>query len=181
VDGREVSFKESGLKALARLASTLAEDDFTSLERYLTNYGIDLVAFSKQIGEIILIELKGWTNTSSDFNETVHQTLRRIRDFYASCGEHSNVKFACAFPDFLPVKEWQIKYTQLQSIPSNPDSLYYFSSATNVRKADGRNFLGQFVDGSVKAQDLMRTGKLNFLLVKSAESVETLIKTPPFL
>ncbi len=146
--GLEVSFKERGLKAIARLAETKKASDFVNLRNHLTRNGIDLVAFSEQKGEILLIELKGWTRTCSDFNETIHQIFKRILEFYTYCGIMPNVKFACAFPHFRPVPEWQKKYNALKFIPLDSLYLYYFSSATKVKKINGRNFFKHFLEGA---------------------------------
>ena len=94
----------------------------------LRRNGIDLVAFSKEKGEVLLIELKGWTNTTSDFNETIHQILKRINSLHHEGFLLDSIKFACAFPDFLPVPKWEVKYQNLKNIINNPGSLLHFSA-----------------------------------------------------
>ena len=170
-DGLEVPFSTSGLQALYRLAKSLDHRDFDSLRRTLRRNGIDLVAFSQEEGEVILIEVKGWTGTSSDFNETIHQILKRIEKLQKQNILHDSFKFACAFPDFQHVQKWDRKYQNLQNIKTNPSSLYHFSTATTVNRADGKNFLDKFIQGPSIIQELITSDRFMIYKVKSSQSV----------
>ena len=139
-DGLEVSFSTAGLHAVSKLAKSLDNKDFDSLRRHLHRNGIDLVAFSQEKGDVILVEVKGWTETSSDFNETIHQIMRRIASLQQNNLLNDSIKIACAFPAFNHVQKWERKYHNLQKLGTSPRSLYYFSSATNVRALKLRIF-----------------------------------------
>ncbi len=110
--GTEVSFRKNGLSAIGLLAEKKQLNYFYALKNHITRNGIDVVAFSKEKGEIWIIELKGWTKVRSDFNETIHQIFKRILAFYETCGVYQNVKFAYAFPQFRHIHEWQKKKIQ---------------------------------------------------------------------
>ena len=158
-DSLEVPFSTIGLQALSRLAKSLDNKDFESLRRHLQRNGIDLIAFSQEESEVILVEVKGWTETSSDFNEAIHKILRRIESLQYQNLLRDSIKFACAFPDFHNVRKWERKYQNLYRIKTSPSSLYNFSSATNVRCADGENFLIKFVEGLTTIQNLIKSDR----------------------
>ena len=173
-NGLEVSFSTVGLHAISKLAKSLDTRDFDSLRRHLHRNGIDLVAFSQEKGEVILVEVKGWTGTSSDFNETIHQIIRRIESLQQHNLLNDSIKFACAFPAFNHVQKWEGKYHNLQKIRTSPRSLYNFSSATNVKRSDGEKFLRKFIEGPMNIQDLIHSGRFSIYQVKSPQSVVNL-------
>jgi len=170
-NGLEVSFSTAGLHAISKLAKSLDNKDFDSLRRHIKRNGIELVAFSQEKGDVILVEVKGWTGTSSDFNETIHQIMRRMESLQQHNLLNDSLKFACAFPAFNLVKKWERKYHELQKLGTSPRSLYYFSSATTVKRSDGEKFLKKFIEGPMNIQHLIHSGRFSIYQVKSPQSV----------
>ena len=173
--GQEVSFREQGLRTICRLAHSGKTEDWHSLSDHLKRNGIDIVAFSESNKDVWIVELKGWTATSSDFNETIHQIFRHILDFYNCCGLPQNIRFACGFPYFREVPEWKGKFDALRNIPEDSKVLLHFSSATTVKKENGEVFLREFTRGPLNAAELMIKRKLLFLLIISPQDVRELL------
>jgi len=176
----EVNFDADGVIAVSKLAGSGKPEDWYALRSHLRKNGIDLVAFSHSSGRLWVVELKGWTSTSSDFNETVHQIFRRINDIYECCQLPPSIRYACAFPYFWKVREWTKKFTALKAITENSaELLANFGSATTVKEEKGKRFLTKFVGGSLDAATLMKDRRLLFLAIKSPSEVKDVLTNAP--
>jgi hypothetical protein len=176
----EVSFDAQGLNAICRLAQSGKVEDWHALGNHLRKNGIDFVAFSHSTTHLWIVELKGWTSTSSDFNETIHQIFRRIHDISKCCQLSPNIRFACAFPYFWKVREWTKKFAALCSITENPEELLTnFGSATTVKIEKGKRFLAKFVRGPLNVALLIKNRKLLFLAITSPSEVRDILTNTP--
>jgi hypothetical protein len=168
---RELPFNDRGLYSLVKLIRSGHAQDFLSLRDMLAPNGIDMVCFSQDRREVWVIELKGWTRTPDDFNVAIHQILKRVVGISANDGLRPNVKFACAFPHFADVPEWEPKLHALRRLPKNPEALLEFSSSSLTKKEDGFGFLLRFIEGPIKISELVARGQLQFLLVTSPDEM----------
>jgi hypothetical protein len=172
----EVGFDVEGLTAICRCAESGKVEDWYALRSHVRKNGIDLVAFSHSTRRLWIVELKGWTSTSSDFNETIHQIFRRIDDIYKCCQLPPNIRFACAFPYFWKVREWTKKFAALNSITQNSGELLAnFGSATTVKEEKGNRFMAKFVQGPLDVAVLMKNRKLLFVAIISLNEVRDIL------
>jgi hypothetical protein len=178
--GQEVSFGLQGVNALCKVARSGKIEDWCSIKNHLTSNGIDLVTFSEANKEVWVIELKGWTGTTSDFNETIHQILKRILVVSNCCNLPENLKFACGFPIFRKVPEWESKFLSLKSIQKNSENLLLFSCATTTPKEKGESFLRNFLSGQLGINELLKSKRLMFFLIRSPVEVRELVSNSFF-
>jgi hypothetical protein len=173
---REISFDTNGSEAICRLAKSGDVIGWENLRDHFTKNGIDVVAYSESAKILWIIELKGWTSTSNDFNETIHQILRRIKGISRKCQLLSNLKFACAFPYFWKVTEWTKKFNALIDISEDPNELpAQFGSSSTVKKEEGVRFLEEFTREPLSVANLMKMNQLLFMIIKSPSDVRNIL------
>ena len=171
--------KKEAIRDLVNLIGTAPNRPLKEiLARYLVRNGIDLVAYEPKKAELLIVELKGVTKEKSDMHEAIIQMFQRYGRFkeVTTEEEFKRICFGSAFPYLAPNMSklhYEDKFDILRTMYSTnrPELLYKFSASPTTRKERGMEILRPFVDGAHNINDLIRRGKVTFMLVEGTSSL----------